>query len=288
MNKFFVSVDIGGTKISLCFFKQNTIIKKKKFRTYNFGPSNLTHIRNYLKNNFNNITKIGIATTGLIYKNNWSVLNKKMIGSFENFPIVDFFRKDMKIPTFAIGDTHAASLGELHYGNGRKLKNFFYITVSTGIGGSAIINGNVLNSSQKIVGQIGHTVIKNNGKLCGCGRKGCLEAYSSGTAIEKKINQKLKLNLSLKEIIKYHNKNKIVIDTLNDATLLLSESIINIHNILGINNFIIGGSVGLNDIFFKKLNLFTFKKNNEIKLIKAGLRNNAESYGCLAYSKLKK
>ncbi len=285
MSKNFVSIDIGGTKISVCFFKKNIIVKKKKFITENFGPSNLLNIRNFLLNNVNDISSIGIATTGLVYKKKWSTLNRNMIGSFDNFPIVNFFKEKFKIPIFAIGDTHAASLGESYYGNGKDLKDFFYITVSTGIGGAAIINKKVLNSNKKIVGQIGHTVIKYNGNICGCGRKGCLEAYSSGTAIQKNINKKLKLNLKLKELIKNHSKNKIVIDSLNSAASMLSESIVNIHNILGIKNFIIGGSVGLNNVFFNKLNFFIKDKNIKIKLKKAGLRNDAEAFGCLAYSK---
>ncbi len=285
MSKYFVAIDIGGTKISVCFFKKNIIAKKKKFKTSKFGPSNLTNVRNYLLTNNKDIAAIGIATTGLIHKKKWSTLNRNMIGSFDKFPIVNFFKKKFNTPIFAIGDTHAASLGELYYGNGKNLKDFFYITVSTGIGGSAVINKKVLNSDKKIVGQIGHTVIKYNGKICGCGRNGCLEAYSSGTAIEKKINKKLKFNLKLKEIIKEHIKNKFVIKSLDEAALALSESIINIHNILGIKNFIIGGSVGLNNIVFKKVKFFVFKKNTDIKLIKAGLKNDAETYGCLAYSK---
>ncbi len=285
MSKNFVSVDIGGTKISVCFFKNNIIVKKKKFKTENFGPSNLLNIRNFLLNNANDISSIGIATTGLVYNKKWSTLNRNMIGSFDNFPIVNFFKEKFKIPIFAIGDTHAASLGESYYGNGKNLKDFFYITVSTGIGGAAIINKKVLNSNKKIFGQIGHTVIKYNGKICGCGRKGCLEAYSSGTAIERNINKKLKLNLKLKELIKNHSKNKLVIDSLNNAASVLSESIVNIHNILGIKNFIIGGSVGLNNMFFNKLNFFIKDKNIKIKLKKAGLRKDAEAFGCLAYSK---
>ena len=287
MTKNFVSVDIGGTKISVCFFKKNIIIKKIRFKTKNFGPSNLVNIRNYLLKNKNNIESIGIATTGLINKKKWSTLNRNMIGSFDNFPIVDFFKEKFNIPVFAIGDTHAASLGELHYGNGKNLKDFFYITVSTGIGGSTIINRKVLNSNNKIIGQIGHTVIKYNGNICGCGRKGCLEAYSSGAAIEKNINKKLKLNLKLKELINNYKENIFVKNSLDNAALAISESIINVHNLIGIKNFIIGGSVGLNNIFFNKINSFIKNKKIKIKLIKAGLKKDAETFGCLAYSKNK-
>ena len=78
MSKYFVAIDIGGTKISVCFFKKNIIAKKKKFKTSKFGPSNLTNIRNYLLTNNKDIAAIGIATTGLIHKKKWSTLNRTL------------------------------------------------------------------------------------------------------------------------------------------------------------------------------------------------------------------
>ena len=114
MSKYFVAIDIEN-KISVSF-KKNIIVKKKKFKTSKFGPLNLTKVRNYLLINNKDIAAIGIATTGLIHKKKWSTLNRNMIGSFDKFPIINFFKIKFNTPIFAIGDTHAASLGELYYG----------------------------------------------------------------------------------------------------------------------------------------------------------------------------
>ena len=74
----------------------------------------------------------------------------------------------------------------MYYGNGKSLDSFFYLTVSTGIGGSIILNKKLFNGKISDIGAIGHSVIKYNGRVCGCGKRGCLEAYSSGNALIKR------------------------------------------------------------------------------------------------------
>ena len=78
----------------------------------------------------------------------------------------------------------------MYYGSG-KIEKFFYLTVSTGIGGSVIYD-KIYSIIKFQIGSVGHSVIKFNGKKCGCGKKGCLEAYSSGNAIFKRSSTKCK------------------------------------------------------------------------------------------------
>ena len=90
----FVGVDIGGTKISIVFFKRNKIIKKIKLKTNSlFGPKNAEIIVDRLIDYKKNIKRIGIATTGIIENGKWSVLNKKIIGDFKNFPLTEYIKK---------------------------------------------------------------------------------------------------------------------------------------------------------------------------------------------------
>ena len=282
----FVGIDIGGTKISIVFFKNKKIIKKIRIKTNNiFGPKNIDTIIKILINYKDNIQEIGIATTGIIKDGIWSVLNKKTLGDFKDFPIVNYIKKRINKPVFAMGDTQAAALGELNYGSGKNLKNFFYITVSTGVGGSIIINNKLINEKESIVGQFGHMVIKKGGKICGCGRRGCIEAYASGIALEKELKKIKKNNITLKQMfINYKNSSwsKKIID---EGTTVIAEGIVNIYTVLGIKNFVIGGSIGLSNIFFLQL-VKNIKKitKNKIFLTKAKLKNDSEVYGCLVRS----
>jgi len=282
----FVGVDIGGTKISIVFFKKNKIIKKILLKTNkSFGPKNLDIIIKSLVNYKNNINKIGIATTGIVKNGKWSVLNKKTIGNFYNFPLIKYIKKRINKPVFVLGDTHSAALGELKFGIGQKFSNFFYITVSTGVGGSMVINKKIFNEKEALAGAFGHMVIKKGGYLCGCGRKGCIEAYSSGNAIQK-IIKKLKKNISTEEMFNNYRHTKWSKKIINNAANIIAEGIVNVNSLTGIKNFVVGGSIGLSNDFFDRI-----KKNikeissQKILIVKAALKNDAEVYGCLARSK---
>ena len=123
------------------------------------------------------------------------------------------------------------------------------------------------------------------GKICGCGRKGCIEAYASGIALEKKLKKIKKNNITLKQMfINYKNSSwsKKIID---EGTTVIADGIVNIYTVLGIKNFVIGGSIGLSNIFFLQL-VKNIKKitKNKIFLTKAKLKNDSEVYGCLVRS----
>ena len=179
-----VTVDLGGTKINIGFFRNGKLVKITKLLTQKYGPDNIDIISEILINSKINISSICLSLTGLVTSRGlWNPINKKVLGNFKNYPVVKVLKKRFSVPVYVLGDTQAAALGEMYYGNGKNLKNFFYLTVSTGIGGSIIYNKNLFDNKISDIGSIGHNVIKFNGNLCGCGRKGCLEAYSSGTAL---------------------------------------------------------------------------------------------------------
>jgi|TARA_B100001964_G_scaffold189023_1_gene210537 N-acylmannosamine kinase len=282
----FVGVDIGGTKISIVFFKRNKIIKKIKLKTNSlYGPKNAEIIIENLLDYKKNIKRIGIATTGIIENGKWSVLNKKIIGNFKNFPLTEHIKKKINKPVFAFGDTEAAALGELKFGAGKKFSDFFYITISTGVGGSMVINKKPFTKIASLVGAFGHMVIKQKGKLCGCGRRGCIEAYASGNAIDKILKKSNKKNISTKNMLIKYKDTKWSMKIISEATTFIAEGIVNVNSLTGIRNFIIGGSIGLSHNFFREIikNTKKITKQN-ILIIKAGLKNDSEVFGCLAKS----
>jgi glucokinase len=89
------------------------------------------------------------------------------------------------IPVALTNDANAAAFGEMTYGAARGMKNFILITLGTGVGSGIIIDGNVVYGHDGFAGELGHTNVMRgeNARLCGCGRKGCLEAYASATGV---------------------------------------------------------------------------------------------------------
>jgi glucokinase len=108
-------------------------------------------------------------------------------------PLADMFSERLGIPVGITNDANAAAIGEMTYGAARGMKNFIEITLGTGVGSGIVINGQVVYGSDGFAGELGHvTMVRGeNGRLCGCGRTGCLEAYCSATGVARTAREML-------------------------------------------------------------------------------------------------
>lgn len=97
----------------------------------------------------------------------------------------------MKKKAFLINDANAAALGEMEYGVAKGCRNFIYITISTGIGGGIIIDGELYTGATGMAGEVGHIVVEPDGIPCNCGGVGCWELYASGSAIARRAREKI-------------------------------------------------------------------------------------------------
>lgn len=86
-------------------------------------------------------------------------------------------------------DANAAALGEMRYGAARGMKNFIEITLGTGVGGGVVVNGELVYGADGNAGELGHIIVEPNGRMCGCGRRGCLETYCSATGVARSYEE---------------------------------------------------------------------------------------------------
>ena len=101
-------------------------------------------------------------------------------------PLAALFEERTGIPTALTNDANAAAIGEMTYGAARGMKDFIMITLGTGVGSGIIINGQMVYGHDGFAGELGHVIVRReNGRLCGCGRKGCLETYCSATGVTR-------------------------------------------------------------------------------------------------------
>lgn len=101
-------------------------------------------------------------------------------------PLAKMFSDKLDIPVALTNDANAAAIGEMTYGVARGMKNFIVITLGTGVGSGIVINGQLVYGSDGFAGELGHVIMNRvNGRPCGCGRKGCLEAYCSATGVAR-------------------------------------------------------------------------------------------------------
>ncbi|MCR5152372.1 MAG: ROK family protein [Prevotella sp.] len=101
-------------------------------------------------------------------------------------PLADLFSEKLGIPVALTNDANAAAIGEMTYGVARGMKNFIVLTLGTGVGSGIVVNGQLIYGCDGFAGELGHVIMDyENGRLCGCGRHGCLETYCSATGVAR-------------------------------------------------------------------------------------------------------
>ena len=100
-------------------------------------------------------------------------------------PLAAMFEERLGIPTALTNDANAAAIGEMTYGAARGMKDFIMITLGTGVGSGIVINGQLVYGHDGFAGELGHVMVEKDGRICGCGRKGCLETYCSATGVAR-------------------------------------------------------------------------------------------------------
>ena len=132
------------------------------------------------------IIAVGIGAAGQIDRKNGVVVDAPNLG-VKDMPMRDILRKQFGKPVAVGNDVEVAALGEYLYGSGRGYSTFVVIFVGTGIGAGIVQNGRLYSGFTGTAGEVGHMIIQAGGRICGCGGRGCLEAYASRTAITKAI-----------------------------------------------------------------------------------------------------
>jgi glucokinase len=104
-------------------------------------------------------------------------------------PLASLFAEKFGVKTTLTNDANAAAVGEMFFGDAKDLKNFVTITLGTGVGSGVIIDGKLVYGEEGMAGEYGHIRVVHNGRLCGCGRKGCLETYTSATGVARSVEE---------------------------------------------------------------------------------------------------
>lgn len=108
-------------------------------------------------------------------------------------PLADMIRERIGIPVAITNDANAAAIGEMTYGAARGMKDFIVITLGTGVGSGIVVGGQLVYGHDGFAGELGHMIVRRNGRMCGCGRQGCLETYTSATGVARTAREYLSI-----------------------------------------------------------------------------------------------
>lgn len=140
---------------------------------------------------FGGILGVGLAVPAPILDSTALSFSPPSFPHWGELRLGDWLGAELQVPVIVENDAKAATLGEFLYGAGRGVRNLFYLIVHRGVGGAAIINGELYRGADGGAGEIGHVMIERDGPRCGCGRHGCLEALVGREAIRQRAIQTL-------------------------------------------------------------------------------------------------
>jgi glucokinase len=106
-------------------------------------------------------------------------------------PFAEIFNTKFKLPVAITNDANAAAIGEMIFGDAQNMDNFLMITLGTGLGSGLVVNGQLVYGHDGFAGELGHVCVRENGRSCACGKKGCLETYVSATGIKRTVFEML-------------------------------------------------------------------------------------------------
>ena len=185
------AVDIGGTKIATGLVDEDgRVIGRAAFPTLTAGPTGalsriVTSLRDACRRGGVSLSGVGIACTGLVDPAGGTVGKADLLPGWEGLDLVGPLKDEFRVPVTLENDADAAALAEAHWGVGRGSTRFLYVTVSTGIGGGLVLDGQLYRGVDGSHPEIGHHVVDPSGPRCTCGARGCWEALASGPALVK-------------------------------------------------------------------------------------------------------
>ncbi len=309
--KYYIGIDLGGTLIKGGVVDHNAnIILTKTIETQS-NEGNEQVLKNILKLinclieesinfNINTFAGIGVGVPGVIDTERGLCLCSHNL-HFNKYEIAKKIQAATNLEVKIINDANASTLAEYYFGAGKGCKNFAMLTLGTGIGGGAVIDGRLLLGNSSAGAEFGHSVICYNGKKCTCGRNGCLEQYASATALcnatkdAMNLNKQSKMwevgnlkNITAKTAFDYSCVDETANMLVNSYIHYLATGITNIANVLRPEIIALGGGIAKQgNVLIEPLqklvdnSIFASNQTPKVKIITAKLENSAGLVGAV-------
>ncbi len=284
-----IAIDVGGTKISALLIQDGAVIERRKVDSV--IHSNLHGLAEYLYQLCSGWVEqadhLAIACTGQVQREGVGFLSAK-----QQLPLQQQLRQLFKLPLTIINDAAAAAFAQYvalkragFFSN--KTETLVYITVSTGVGGGIMQNGQLVQSDDGFCAHLGHVTVPHNGEpvRCHCGRDNCVEAIASGTAIAKRASLLLGRPVSAAEVFVLRDHEPALEKLIDQAATALTSLIANAKAWTGCQYVVMGGSVGVSALFhLVQQKLSKLPPIYQVTLLKPDDGSDADAWGVYWYS----
>jgi glucokinase len=191
-----IACDIGGTQLRVATFDavSGEMIQQKRIPTRAPGETAVERLMGLIRELWpseGHVRAIGAAAPGFVDPEKGVIYIAPNIPGWNGLPLRQILEERFDVPVFLGNDANLAALGEWRFGAGMGYHHVLYLTISTGIGGGVVHNDRLLQGARGLAAEFGHITVEPDGPLCGCGKRGHLEALASGTGISNYVANRL-------------------------------------------------------------------------------------------------
>ncbi len=260
----YMGIDWGGTNIRMGLVDERgeagdlLYLSVKEYRCWDDVLHEL--VSGMRRIQVDKVKAVGIAVAGGVLIPDGIVSYSPHIRWIDGQPIRESLAMATNLPVWMDNDANAVTYGEWMYGAGKGYSSIICVTLGSGVGGGIILDGNLHRGEEGLGGEIGHMCVQPNGRPCKCGKRGCLEAYSSGTAISKIYREGMQQGEADDHITPdqvYERAiagDALALDAFNNFGRHLGIAIANLVNVLSVRHYIITGGVSHAwELFFEPL-----------------------------------
>lgn len=290
MSKATIAIDVGGTKISALLIHDTVVLERRKVDSviHTDLASLSEHLYQLCHGWVEQAEHLAIACTGQVRSDSIGFMSAK-----QQLPLQQQLSQLFKLPLTIINDASAAAYAQfellkhegLFFG---KTETLVYITVSTGVGGGIMQNGQLVLSDDGFCAHLGHVTVPHNGdpRLCHCGRENCVEAIASGTALAKRGSLLLGYPINTADVFALSASEPVLANLIDEAAAALTSLIANAKAWTGCQYVVMGGSVGVSELFhLVQQKLLQLPPMYQVTLLKPSNGADADAWGAYWYSK---
>jgi len=289
MKKSTIAIDVGGTKISALLIEDGVVLARRKIDSV--VHTNLAalaeHLYELCSGWIESSEHLAIACTGQVRSDSIGFLSAK-----QQLPLQRQLKQLFNLPLTIINDAAAAAYAQFEMLKREglfagKTETLVYITVSTGVGGGIMQNGQLVTSDDGFCAHLGHVTVPHYGKpvRCHCGRDNCVEAIASGTALSTRASEVLARTVSTAEVFALKDSVPAMAELIDDAASALTALIANAKAWTGCQYVVMGGTVGVSDLFsLVQQKLALLPAIYQVTLLKPVQGADADVWGAYWYS----
>jgi predicted NBD/HSP70 family sugar kinase len=290
MREYVVGVDLGGTKIEACLLDgQRKCLDRQ--RVFSEASKGMDHVIDKILcliqavSGDKSYAAVGIGTPGTFVEIEDRIYGSPHTPVYHTSGFIPTLKKKLSVPVLVDNDANCLAVAEFFAGCKGKYHSVMAVILGTGVGSGLILNDRLYRGPRGGGGEIGHMVIDFGGRICECGRRGCVEAYLSGPSHSRRFFDLCGQKLQVQEIYKlYQERKSYAIELFTESVKMMGETFANAVNVLDLEAIILGGGLSNLPIWYEKVSqhmdslLFGVPRDS-IPILKAKLGDSAGVFG---------